>query len=160
MEIAALDLVPYALPLTEPVTWGAERHRQRAGVLVRLTDAEGRVGWGDAAPLPGFSRETLDQTRAALAEVAPALTGRTLDPLAVTADGALHRALDAAGMPPSARFGLDLALADLAAQEMSRTLPQMLHPDPAVVLPLNGLVTGGDAPAPGAGAGRGGLPGS
>ena len=147
MQITAFDLIPYALPLTEPVTWGGEPHRQRRGVLVRLTDAEGRVGWGDAAPLPGFSRETLDETRESLVGIASALTGRTLDPLAVTTDGEFHQALDAAGLPSSARFGLDLALADLAAQTVRRTLPQMLHGDPAVVLPLNGLVMSGDAPA-------------
>ncbi len=147
MEILALDLLPYQLPLTEPVQWGAGRYRQRDGALVRLVDAEGRVGWGDAAPLPGFSRETLAQTQSALRGIAPALAGRTLDPLAVVADGPFHRALDAAELPSSARFGLDLALVDLAAQELGRTLPQVLHPDPAVVLPLNGLVMGGDAPA-------------
>ena len=147
MTLASLDLARYTLPLTEPVAWGTERHRQRAGVLVRLADADGHTGWGDAAPLPGFSRETLAETRAALGKVAPALTGRTLDPLAVAADGPFHQALDAVGLPPSARFGLDLALADLAAQTLGRTLPQTLHPDPAVVLPLNGLVMGGDAPA-------------
>ena len=147
MTVAALDLIPYVLPLAEPVVWAGEPHRQRRGVLVRLADAEGRVGWGDAAPLPGFSRETLDDARAALDETAPVLVGRTLDALEVVADGPFHRALDAVGLPPSARFGLDLALADLASQELGRTLPQALHPDPAVVLPLNGLILGGDAPA-------------
>lgn len=147
MTLASFDLVPYTLPLTGPVAWGGESYRQRTGVLVRLADAEGRVGWGDAAPLPGFSPETLDQAQLALAEAGPALVGRDLDPAAVVADGPFHRALDGAGLPSSARFGLDLALADLAAQELGRTLPQALHPDPAVVLPLNGLILAGDAPA-------------
>lgn len=31
----------------------------RRGVLVRVIDAQGRTGWGDAAPLPGWSVETL-----------------------------------------------------------------------------------------------------
>ena len=145
MRLETFDLVPYTLPLTEPVTWGGERHRQRRGALVRLADAAGRVGWGDAAPLPGFSREPLEHATRALQGIRDALAGRELEPRDALADGPFHRALDAAGLPSSARFGLDLALADLAAQKLGRTLPQALHPDPPVVLPLNGLVQSGDA---------------
>ena len=65
MQVAALDLVPYRLALRESVVWNGERRDHREGILLRLTDLEGRTGWGDAAPLPGFSRETLDGARAA-----------------------------------------------------------------------------------------------
>lgn len=33
----------------------------RSGALLSITDKRGRVGWGDIAPLPGWSRETLDE---------------------------------------------------------------------------------------------------
>ncbi len=143
MTLAAFDLVPYRLPLVEPVTWNGERCETREGLLLRLEDEAGAVGWGDAAPLPGFSRETLDEARAALAAVRPVVSGRDLDAADVLRpDGPFHTALDAAGLPSSARFALDLALADLARQRLGRTLPQALHPDPAVVLPLNALLMG------------------
>ena len=146
MTVADAALVPYRLPLAEPVVWDGEPHDVRDGVLLRLDDAEGRVGWGDAAPLPGFSRESLIEVRGALDPVAAALVGRELAPADVLPGGAVAAALDAASLPASARFALDLALADLAAQTLGRSLPQALHPDPAVVLPLNGLVMGtGDA---------------
>ena len=147
MQITSFDLVPYALPLTAPVTWGGETHDARRGVLVRLGDADGRVGWGDVAPLPGFSPETLAQASDAVGPAGRALVGRALEPRDLVSAGPFHDALDEAGLPSSARFGLDLALADLASQEMGRTLPQGLHPDPPVVLPLNGLVQSGDAVA-------------
>ena len=41
--------------------------REREGVLVRLTDAEGRVGWGEVAPLPWFGTESVDAAAAGLA---------------------------------------------------------------------------------------------
>jgi len=147
VRIAACDLVSYRLPLTEPVVWNGERREAREGVLLRLDDAEGHAGWGDAAPLPGFSTETLGQSRAALTEAVGALVGRDLDPSLCLRDGPLWAALDALDLPPSARFALDLALADLARQSPGRTLPQALHPDPEVTLPLCGLVMGGDAVA-------------
>ncbi|MDJ0652230.1 MAG: hypothetical protein QNJ27_04425 [Simkaniaceae bacterium] len=33
----------------------------REGVLMRLESESGKVGWGEVAPLPGFSQETLDE---------------------------------------------------------------------------------------------------
>ena len=146
MIVAAATLHPYRLPLTEPVVWSGERRDVREGVLLRLGTEAGQVGWGDGAPLPGFSRETLGEASAALSMVGQGLVGREVMPRDALPGGSVGAAMDAAGLPPSARFALDLALADLAAQDLGRSLPQVLHPDPPVVLPLNGLVMGtGDA---------------
>jgi len=38
----------------------------RDGILIRLENSVGAVGWGDAAPLPGWSAETLDDVIAAI----------------------------------------------------------------------------------------------
>ncbi len=50
------SLHPYTLPLAGG--------RRRAGVLVRLSGNGGAVGWGDAAPLEGWSGETVDDVLA------------------------------------------------------------------------------------------------
>lgn len=34
---------------------------KREGVLIRLESSSGGVGWGEVAPLPGFSKETLEE---------------------------------------------------------------------------------------------------
>ncbi len=57
----------------------------RSGFLLKLYDAEGHVAWGEAAPLPGFSRENLDTCRSTLVEAAESLMARG----DVTDDGAL-----------------------------------------------------------------------
>ena len=143
MRVERFDTTTYRLPLTEAVTWNGERREMREGALLRLGDADGNVGWGDLAPLPGFSRETLPEAVAALSAILPAILDRDLDASdLVRPSGTFHTALDTAGLPSSGRFALDLALADLAAQALDRTLPQALHPDPAVRLPLNGLLMG------------------
>lgn len=143
MHVVAHEVVPYRLRLTEAVTWGGARRTVREGVLLRLEDAEGRLGWGDAAPLSGFSRETVEEASEGLVFALDVLAERDLDPAVVLdAHGPFHAALDAVHLPPSARFALDLALADLAAQHLDRTLPQALHPDPAVGLPLGALLMG------------------
>ncbi|PAP77898.1 o-succinylbenzoate synthase [Rubrivirga marina] len=146
MTIADVRVLPYRLPLAEPVMWNSERREARDGLLFRVESIGGHVGWGDAAPLPGFSRESLAEAESTLRDLGAALVGREIDVGAGLPGGALAAALDAAGLPASVRFAVDLALLDLAALEVGRTPPQVLHPDPAVVLPLNGLVMGtGDA---------------
>ncbi len=54
MKIVAADWLPYCLPLRQP--WQSSRGTltERRGHLLRLTDADGRTGWGDCAPLPEF----------------------------------------------------------------------------------------------------------
>ena len=59
---AQTELFRYRLPLVRPLTLPSGTHEVREGVLLRLTDDEGRQGWGEAAPLPGYSPDTLAET--------------------------------------------------------------------------------------------------
>jgi len=137
-----LALRRYRLPLTAPLVLKGTEHEAREGVLVRLEDDEGRVGWGDVAPLPGFSPESLSEAMADVRRATEVFTGRTPGPDWTNPDGDLHRALDALDLVPSAQFGLDLAAFDLAAATMDRTLAQAMHPDPEVTVPVNALLVG------------------
>ena len=61
MQLDAGDRVyRYRVPLTAPVLLGRDWHTQREGLLVRRTIGGIGHGWGEIAPLPGFSLETLD----------------------------------------------------------------------------------------------------
>ena len=66
MNIVAADWLPYALPLKRPWQTARGVMTQREGRLLRLTAADGRIGWGDAAPLPEFGIN--DEMAAAFAE--------------------------------------------------------------------------------------------
>src|SRR5262245_59529946 len=57
--IEAVRLLPYRLPLRDPWPTAEGPVAEREGVIVALLDSEGRVGLGDAAPLPGFGLETI-----------------------------------------------------------------------------------------------------
>ncbi|HQL95095.1 MAG TPA: o-succinylbenzoate synthase [Candidatus Hydrogenedentes bacterium] len=56
----------YDLPLARPVRVGGERLTRRQGWLLEREDGDGRSAWGEAAPLPGFSRETFEEAGEAL----------------------------------------------------------------------------------------------
>ncbi len=51
MRIASLEVVPYALPFREPYVTARGALTQREMVLLRLRDADGLVGLGEAVPL-------------------------------------------------------------------------------------------------------------
>lgn len=116
---------------------GAPRHR--AGCVVELADARGRVGRGECAPLPGFSRDTLDDCVRELAGLsAPAL------------------ALDAPLLPqlralpvraPALRFAIETALLDLAGQTLGRPLAALLAAPPRTAVPLSALLAGDEVRA-------------
>lgn len=78
------------------------RWKTRRSVLVTIEDASGQRGQGEAAPLPGVSRESLDDVISALR----ALEG-SFEP----------SELDVRNLPPSLRFAIEAALLDLRAGE-------------------------------------------
>lgn len=137
-----LALRRYRLPLTAPITLKGVEHTEREGVLVRLEDDAGHVGWGDVAPLPGFSPETLAEALADLRRATDVFAGRSPGPDWTDPNGELHSALDALDLVPSARFGLDLAVFHLACEATGRTLAEAMHPDPEVTVPVNALLVG------------------
>lgn len=100
MRFAGTRIYRYSLPLCRPMTVSGDSRSRRDGLLLRLTGVDGAVGWGDAAPLPGFSRETLAEAFDALKCAAEALC---------TGAATLWDAL-----PPSASFAIETALDNIA----------------------------------------------
>ncbi|GAB5521608.1 MAG: o-succinylbenzoate synthase [Rhodothermales bacterium] len=69
VSIAAVERAVFAfrLRLVRPLPLrGGVTLTEREGLLVRVGDETGRVGWGEASPLPTFSRETLADVQADL----------------------------------------------------------------------------------------------
>ena len=83
-----VKLYRYALPLSQPIRFHDQQLTSRDGLLLNW---EGR--WGEIAPLPGFSQETLDEAQAeALLCLKSMKQGRHLEP-----------------QLPSVQFGFDCA---------------------------------------------------
>lgn len=129
MKIERIELFPVRYPMTGYFKFfaGPAGEAGRAAIIVKITAADGAVGWGESVPLPTWSYETLETALLALRHyLVPALIGRDPTDLA----GA-HRALDAAIAPgfstamPITRAGLDIALHDLAGRSAGKALHEL-----------------------------------
>jgi o-succinylbenzoate synthase len=61
MNLAQLELRSYRRPFRQPLRTHYGLWSLREGILLRLTDAEGRVGWGEIAPIVEFGTESMGQ---------------------------------------------------------------------------------------------------
>ncbi len=142
MILTGFDLFQYRVPLVVTLKLGGTVLFERKGLLVRLASSTGAVGWGDIAPLPGFSRESLPEARQQIMAQREALRGWFITSDWLELEGAFVHHLDAQGLAPSVRFGLELALWNLHAAAQRQTLAQLLAPQPRAEISLNGLLMG------------------
>ncbi len=118
------ELRDYRLGLVSPLVTAHGVVDHREGVLFSISDGT-HVGWGEAAPLPGWSRESLDDCKIVLASVAPRLA--QLDSVD---DSRLTAILTELEAQPHARAALAGAAFDLSASshELSLASHLMAHP--------------------------------
>ena len=116
------ELRPFRLALKVPLVTGGVSIRFRAGFLVALS-ADGITGWGEASPLPGWSRNSLLETEAALRGA--------LDGIDEGGEAALRAVVAGLGDAPHARAGVTGAWADLQARRSDRSLAAHLAADTA-----------------------------
>lgn len=90
----------YRLPMEAGIVLRHQRLKTRDGLLVHLQQGE-RSGWGEVAPLPEFSHESLEQAQQALLSWLP---------------GWLDGGLPAESALPSVAFGVSCALAECGRQ--------------------------------------------
>lgn len=110
MKIASARLFAYSLPLHEPLRTARGVMDRRDGWLVEVVGDAGATGWGDIAPLPGFSVESASAARDDARRAVRALPGMTVDPLSpwsIVLPGATCA---------SVRFGVESAVTMCAAQ--------------------------------------------
>ena len=127
--VADARLVPFAVLLRAPLVLAQGRIAERRGWLLRLVDGAGHVGWGECAPFPGLSPETLPEAEASLrAWMAAPLPEQT-----------------EAALTPSARAAVVGARLDLAAQAAGVSMARALDGSAAAVVDIAALLAGDDA---------------
>lgn len=138
MKIVSAVVKPYSRELA--VNWQTPQGvtSQRRGFVIRMVTEEGLLGFGEASPLPGFSRETMEQAGICLFDAVTKLLGQSVPPsLSEVSD------VIAAMVPaycPAARFSLETALCDLAARREGKSLALWLNSQSRREVPVNYLL--------------------
>jgi len=146
-KLAGFDLYRYELPFSEPLELKGTLLRYREGLLVRLNGEGGAVGWGETSPLPGFSRESLEEAAEQLDGLASSVMDREITDDWIDPVGNFSRELDSMDLAPSTRFGFELALWDLCAALRGGTLVDLITPHPRASVPVSALIPGPPATA-------------
>jgi len=136
MRVVRVAWLPFRIPYVAPFTTAHGSEQARLGTIIRVTVDDGRVGLGEAAPLPAFGGGTLDDTLAQIAKLASRIAGHDLD-----AALALLDRLDyaEAGMSAAA-CGFDTALLDVKAQVAGLPLAKLLDLRAAAAVPVNAAI--------------------
>ena len=132
MQIAAIEVFPIRLPIKAVLTLprGPSRSLEEGKrvALVKVTDRDGHVGWGEAGPSRRWSAETLESCVTSIRQyLAPALIGHDLFDIA-----GLHARMNqelAVGLDPGqpiAKCAVDLAVHDLIGKRLGITVQSWL----------------------------------
>lgn len=137
MHITETRWMPSRLELVRPLKTARATYWERRGFLVELVDEEGRVGQGEAMPLPEFGTEPLDTCEQVIRSHLKALADQVLgDRLEAIEDAfviprgdpsewkGIHLRLEE-DLPeaPAADHAVELALLDLLAQRLGVPSP-------------------------------------
>jgi o-succinylbenzoate synthase len=150
MRVVRLAWLWFRIPYVVPFTTAHGSEPARLGAIIRVTTDDGRVGLGEAAPLPAFGGGTLDDTLAQIARLAPSIVGQNLD----VALALLDRLDYAEPGMSAAACGFDTALLDVQAQATRLPLAKLLDRQAATAVPVNATVGAVDISAASQAAGQ------
>jgi len=146
LAVERVEWTTYSVPFVAPFATAHGRLLTREGLLVRLTDTDGRQGLGEGSPLPGFGG-TLTAAVAAVQALAPRLIG---------ADGAQREGVlrQAAQLSTVAACALDTALLDLRARSLGLPVAALLGGGSVALTTAVNATVGGPETAAAASAAR------
>lgn len=127
----------YNLPLVKPLRTSTGSYKKRKGVILSLTS--GNISaFGEAAPLPGFSEESLTEVERKLIE-------HRLEIQDLFSSGNPVQEMPSFfkenSIPPSLEFGLDTLAYDFEAKQQDITLHQRIFGYSSRPVPINALLS-------------------
>lgn len=143
--------VAWRAPAAGPAMWRALPRRR--GVLVRVRDAQGFAGVGEASPLPVEAVRDADEWAATREALRAWQAGGAHD--VRDADEAFAAAEAAGGEAAAATFAVETALCDLVAARRRVPFAEVLGARPAATVPINAVCDARDVEAAKRAAARG-----
>ncbi len=149
MRLTSIQVYRYSIPLTTPIVIKKRKLASRQGLIIRFSDDHENSGWGEIAPLPGFSRESLEQCIREMQEFGKTILGMKIDDSLRDPDGEFYHWLKSPQLSCSVRFGMEIGVLDLLAFSQKQYLFQLYSPPAPREIYVNALVSS-DTDSPGA----------
>ncbi len=102
MKITGFDIYVFDLPFSKTFSLKGNLISKRKGLIIRLTSSNGAAGFGEISPLPGFSQESLEESRQQIMSFGKKILNKQIPN-------------DLSHLFPSVRFGLETAILNLLA---------------------------------------------
>ncbi len=141
MKLTSLQVYRYSLPLTTSLILKSRPITFRQGLILRFTDEKNNVGFGEVAPLPGFSRESLEVTIQELRQFGKSILEQKINQTLLDIDGKLQSWLKNIQVSPSTHFGIDMGLTNLLAASHRLQLSELFSPQISKKIQANALLT-------------------
>ena len=133
MKIDEFIVKPYSVPFLTPMKNSGTTYTHREGVWLQLMRGN-KYGYGEAAPLPNFSSETLKEVYYALESFHQAIDGELME------KDEFFSLIDVHSQEvPSAKFAIETALYDLFSKEEDKPLFQYINPNANGEISINGI---------------------
>lgn len=117
IKIARVEAFTIERHFTREITHSLAKNHKTANLILRLTDEEGRVGYGEGVPRFYVTGETLENSRKQIDQHVPDLVcGRTFPPNQVLLFSREIMSDDYASQYPSVACALEIALLDLSGK--------------------------------------------
>lgn len=142
MRIASCKVYRYDLPLARPLVLKGRTTERRTGLVLSVTSDQGATGYGEAAPLPGFSHETMEDVTKQALRLASELPGKPVPQGLAALTGDFARWLRWQWLPPSLGNAVQMAVLNMLAAAEGVPLCGLLSPHPLTKVPVNALLTG------------------
>ncbi len=142
VKIIAFDVFRYSLPLALPLMFQGKSLAQREGLIVQLTGETHAIGFGEIAPLPGFSQERLQEAQKQTLELRENLLNRRIPARVEELTWHFETWLRPFRLFPSVRCGLETAVLNLLADSREVTLCEILDGRPKSTVPMSALLQG------------------
>lgn len=142
MRITHTKLFRYDLPLKKGLTIYGKPLTRRRGIILQIINENGAAGFGEIAPLPGVSRETIPAVEEELLRLGPFLTETDLPGHLEDLRKHFTEWLGNQKLSPSVRFGIETAILNLLARVRKKTLAGIIEPEFEHRIRVNGLLQG------------------
>ena len=140
MKFRDFKLYSYKIRLKKTLKLKSVSIDSRVGLILKIFDDGGNCGFGEIAPLPGFSRENLEEAKSQTIQICNSLR----KPLSLLQPEEINSVMkDFPGdVYPSVSFGVASALLILSADRRNISLSELLNKNCSGSLEVNALLSG------------------